>query len=216
VKSEQDGDLPMRLAQLAGIVMLTSVATLSMQTPAQSETCEEKFARLEIDGNDDNTPVRITITSETPGGQVTKNYHYSDANRDGMTEMIDPADMAWSLFVGNDMYSSNDKGKTWSHMNTWDKEKSTADMKTGMRNDMATASGIACGEEELDGTLFETVEGSYGSSMLQGAKTWSKFWVSQSNGKIVRKDGITESAGGQYKSTQIIEPWPDFVLPNPK
>jgi len=206
----------MRLAQIAGMVSMASLATLTTLGPAMAESCEEKFARLEIEGNNDNIPVRITITSEMPGGQITKNYHYSDENRDGMTEMIDPVDMPWSLFIGNDMYSSNDKGKSWSHMNTWDKEKSSADMKTKMRADMATASGIVCSEEDLEGTTYETVEGTYKSTMLQGANQWSKFWVSQSDGKIVRKDNVTDSAGGQYKSSQLIEPWSGFVLPNPK
>ena len=184
--------------------------------PAAAESCEEKFARLEIDGNGEGTPVRITITQEGPDGKVTKNYHYSDANGDGMSEMIDPADMPWSLFIGNDMYMSNDKGKSWSHMNSWDKEKSNADRKAAMHQDMAAATAITCGTEALDGTEYDTVEGSYKSSMLQGGKIWSKFWVSQDDGTIVRKDGISYSAGGEYKSSQIIEPWPDFVLPKPE
>ncbi|MFZ1813063.1 MAG: hypothetical protein WBO55_05290 [Rhizobiaceae bacterium] len=205
----------MRMAQITAILSLTSLAALATLAPAIAETCEEKFARLEVDGNSSNTPVRLTITTQTPGGQITKNYHYSDEDHNGMTEMIDPVDMAWSLFIGNDMYVSNDKGKSWTHMNTWDKEKSTADRKAQTRADMATASGITCGEEELDGTKFDTVEGAYKSTMLQGANRWVKFWVSQSDGEIVRTDDVTDSAAGQYKSTQLIEPWPDFELPKP-
>lgn len=194
------------------------VATLMLLVAgnALAETCEEKFARLEIEGNAEKAPVRLTITSEMPGGQVMRNYHYSDGNGDGMSEMIEPENMPWSLFIGNNMYSSTDKGKTWSLMNTWDKEKQTADMKETMYNDMASASGIVCGEETLNGTAYDTVEGRYKSSALQGADHFSKFWVSRDDGRIVRKDTVADSAGGIYKTSQLIEPWPDFVLPKPE
>ena len=201
-----------------GLVASVCAALMSvvMALPAFAETCEEKFARLEIEGNAEKEPVRLTITSEMPGGMVMRNYHYSDANGDGMSEMIEPENMAWSLFVGNDMYSSNDKGKTWSHMNSWDKEKLAADAKVTLRKDMETASGIACGEESIEGSAFDTVEGTYKSTALQGANHWSKFWVSRDDGKIVRKDSIVDGAGGQYKTSQLIETWPDFVLPRPE
>ncbi len=194
---------------------LLALLALAAGQPALAETCAEKYARLEVLGNEDTLPVRLTITSQAPDGTVTKNYHYSDVNRDGMTEMIEPADMAWSLFIGNDMYVSNDKGKSWSHMNSWDKQKAAADTRAMMQKDMEGATDIACGEDSPDGTVHDTVEGRYNSTMLQGAPQWSKFWVSRETGRIVRKDSITDSAGGQYKTTQIIEPWPDFVLPKP-
>lgn len=189
---------------------------LATSSTTMAGPCEDRFAELLVNGNADQGPVRIHITQEIVGGQTTKNYHYSDGKFNGMTEMIDPAEMPWSLFIGDKMYMSNDKGKTWSFMNSYDAEKGRADMKVALSKDGAEATDVVCGKEDADGVSFETVEGNYKSSMSGGAAIFQKYWVNTASGWIEKTFMHTKMSGFESKSTQVIEPYSDFVLPKPE
>lgn len=196
---------------LAGFCLL--LLTASAGTAGE---CEDRFSELLINGNADQGPVRIHITQEIVGGQTTINYHYSDGKFNGMTEMIDPVDMPWSLFIGDKMYMSNDKGKSWSFMNSYDAKKGRADMKVAMTKDAGEASEIVCGQEVVDGVSYETVEGNYKSSMINGAAIFQKYWVNAASGWIEKSFMHTKMSGFESKTMQVIEPYTDFVLPKPE
>ncbi len=117
--------------------------------PANANSCKNRFVELLVNGNQKMGPVRIHITQEIVGGKTSLNYHHSDGDGNGMTEMIDPAGDPWSLFLGDKMYMSNDRGKNWKFLSSYDAEKSRADTKSALTKDAATADGISCGEEEL-------------------------------------------------------------------
>lgn len=184
--------------------------------PAFADPCHDRFTELLIGGNQKMGPVRLHITQEIVGGKTSLNYHHSDGEGNGMTEMIEPVDDPWSLFIGDNMYRSDDKGKSWSFINSYDAEKSLADMKVAMTKDAAEAMGVACSEEDLEGVAHEVVEGNYNSTMASGASIYQKYWVNPQTGWIVKSYGHTKSGGFESKTTQLIEPSPDLVLPKPK
>ncbi|PHR96778.1 MAG: hypothetical protein COA78_28330 [Blastopirellula sp.] len=184
--------------------------------PASADTCQDRFTELLVPGNQKMGPVRIHLTQEIVGGKTSINYHYSDGKISGMTEMIDPANDPWSLFLGDNMYRSNDKGKTWSFMNSYDSKKSLADTKKSITSDAAKASGVACGKEEYEGISHEVVEGNYISSMSNGAAIYEKLWVNPSTGWIVKSYRHIKSGGFESKTTQLIELFPNLTLPKPE
>jgi len=201
--------------------MKTVIAALLLAVMGQSafaETCEDGFARLLAERNPDRGPVRIHIFQEIVGMMKSENYHYSMGNgtMDGMTEMIEPENMMWSLFLGNKMYSSSDKGKTWDFVREMDAASDPEAVKAKLREDAKTASGVACASEELDGKAFDTVEGDYVSSMLQGASVHQKYWVEPDTGIIGKVTTNTKAQGVESNFTQIIEPWTDPKLPTPE
>ncbi len=189
---------------------------IAATTAASAGPCEERFSQLLLTGNVGQGPVRILINQEIVGGAKTVNYHYGDGNNNGMTEMVDPVDMPWSLFLGDKMYSSSDKGKSWSFVNSYDAEKARAEMQAALTSDAAEATGVLCGEESVDGVNYEVVEGSYKSSMSAGAGISQKYWINKNSGWITKTFMHIKMTGFESMSTQVIEPWPDLVLPEPK
>lgn len=183
---------------------------------AFADPCHDRFTELLVNGNQEMGAVRIHITQEIVGGQTSVNYHHSDGEGNGMTEMLEPADSPWSLFLGDKMYMSTDKGENWKFINSFDAEKSRADMKSTLTNDAAAATGILCGEEEFDGTSHEVVEGTYASSMLDGAEIYNKYWVNKQTGWISKSYSHTKSTGFESKTTQVIESVSNLTLPKPE
>lgn len=183
---------------------------------AYADSCHSRFVELLVNGNQKVGPVRIHITQEIVGGKTSLNYHHSDGNGNGMTEMIEPAGDPWSLFLGDKMYVSNDKGNNWKYMNSYDAEKSRADTKSALTKDAAKATGISCGEEEFNGTAHEVVEGNYISTMVAGAAIYEKFWVDRQTGWIVKSDRHIKSGGFESNTTQVVELAPDLILPKPE
>lgn len=197
-------------------LIISALLAVSWIAPASADPCNDRFAELLVNGNQEMGPVRIHLTQEIVGGNTSLNYHYSDADGNGMTEMIDPAGDPWSLFLGDKMYRSDDKGKTWSYMNSYDAEKSRKDVKSALTNDLASASGVMCGKEDIDGVSHEVVEGSYLSSMLSGGAVYMKYWVNPEKGWVVKSYSHIQSGGFESKTTQLIEQAPDFVIPKPE
>ena len=195
------------------IFTLLYIASLA---PAFADACQDRFAQLLVPGNQEVRPVRLHLTQEIVGGKTSLNYHYSDGEGNGMTEMIDPANAPWSLFLGDNMYSSSDKGKNWSFMNSYDAKKSLADTKEKLANDAAKATGVLCAKEEYDGLSHEVVEGNYNSTMVNGAAIYQKFWINPKTGWIVKSYSNLKMAGFESKTTQVVEPYPDLVLPKPE
>lgn len=183
---------------------------------SRAETCAERFAALLTDQSPRKIAVRMhntTVMHEM--AKTMTNYHYSDTNGDGMSEMIDPPDDPWSLFIGDNMYMSKDKGQSWSFMNSYDKKTYMADYMVTFKQDLAAGRDFACGEEELDGRMVETVEGTYISTASQGAEIRQKLWIDRETGLTVKSYLRSDGAGGIIETTSLIEPWPDLVLPTP-
>lgn len=199
--------------------MRLSIFTLifvSCTSSAHADICQNRFAELLVNGNQRMGPVRIHITQEIIGGKTSLNYHHSDGEGNGMTQMIDPAGDPWSLFLGDKMYRSDDEGTNWNYINSYDAKKSRVDVKLALKNDAASATGFSCSEDEFNGTSHEIVEGNYVSTMIAGAAIYDKFWVSLQTGWIVKSYRHIKSDSFESNTTQVIELAPKLILPKPE
>lgn len=183
---------------------------------AFADACHDRFADLLINGSGQTGPVRLHITQEIVGGKTSTNYHHSDGEGNGMTEMIDPAGEPWSLFLGDKMYMSSDKGETWKFINSYDAKKSRADMKVTLTKDVSEATDVLCREEKINGVVHKVVEGKYNSSSMSGTAVHNIYWVNQHNGWIVKSYSHLKSSNFESKTTQVIEPAPELRLPEPE
>lgn len=199
----------MRLALLA-LILVTCTGS------AFADSCQKRFADLLVNGNQKMGPVRLHITQEIIGGKTSLNYHHSDGDGNGMTEMIEPANDPWSLFLGNKMYVSTDKGNNWKYLSSYDAEKSRADTKSAMTKDVAKATQLSCGKEDFNGSPHEVVEGKYISSMVSGAEIYEKLWVDLKTGWIAQSYRHIRSSGFESKTTQVVELSPNLKLPDPE
>ena len=198
--------------------LATIALILASAQPVLAESCEEKFARLLVDGNPDFGPMRLHIFSEIKGVQKSEGYHYSrgDGSIDGMSTTVEPENTPWSLFLGTKMWMSTDKGKSWTFVRELDAQSDPKAVKEALRNDAKTVANVSCGNEEIDGVMHDTVEGDYNSSGLQGAVAHQKYWVNPESGLIAKTFTATNANGMESEFTQFIEPWPELVLPNPE
>ena len=89
------------------------VIVLLSTTVALAKTCEEKFVDLITNVYSNTGPTKNFITQDGKGVMKSKNYNYSDGKGHSMTEMIEPKNVAWSLFYKDVGYTSSDKGKSW-------------------------------------------------------------------------------------------------------
>lgn len=192
---------------------ILTVIIVASAGSAFADTCLNRFSDLLVHGNHKMGPVRIHITQEIVGGKTSLNYHHSDGDGNGMTEMIEPATDPWSLFLGDKMYMSTDKGDNWKYINSYDAEKSRASTIAAMTSDAKTVSELLCGEDIIDGISHETVQGIYVSSMLSGAKIYNKYWVNKQTGWIFKSYSHTKSGNFESKTTQVIEQVSNVILP---
>ncbi len=181
-----------------------------------ADECHDRFSELLVNGSAQEGPLRLYITQEIVGGKTSLNYHHSDGNNNGMTEMIDPEGDPWSLFIGDNMYSSTDKGQSWKLINTWDAEKSRNDMKAALTKDSADAKDISCGQDEIDGKQHDVIKGTYTSSMTGGATIAQTYWVDPSTGWLAKSYSHYQSEHFESKTTQVVQPATLMELPSPE
>lgn len=193
------------------IAALLLIVTLQ---PAHAETCREKFVGVFTDRTGKG-PVKIHVTQTMKGGPTTKNYSYQTGDGDWMTEMIEPANMQWSMARNNVLYSSADKGKTWKMIRALGDAKSPEEVKKDLETTTSTVKNEACGSEELDGVMHETVEADYAMVKFK-TEHHEKFWVNSKTGWISKSVMQTQMSGFESSVTQIIEKAPNLTLPSPK
>jgi len=191
------------------------VLSLAAVQPGVAETCQERFTRLLIDGNGDD-PVKIHVTQEIKGGATSKNYFYQRVPGHWMTEMIEPADQDWALTHDNVLYTSSDKGKSWKKARAVDSAATAKASKESLMESAKTVTNAACGQEELDGATYDTVEADF--ETLRGFKTKNhyKYWVDPASGYISKATYDVKAKGFESFTTQLVAPAPDLTLPTPE
>lgn len=187
----------------------------SVPNQAWADACLERFKTL-LEGNSPDTPVKIHITQEVSGAPATKNWFYGDGQGNWMTEMIEPETMQWTLFRSDSMYSSTDKGSTWSFVREMNSDGSKKAAEEMLEKHRASATNTICGSEEVDGTTYETVSGEYTSAALQGAAVEQKYWVEPATDWIARSYTNSRTSAFEMKVTQVLEVQSSVDLPNPE
>ncbi|MEG6507482.1 hypothetical protein V6C03_00685 [Methyloligella sp. 2.7D] len=193
---------------LAALLLLVSV------TPSAAEDCRETFIRLLTDQSDKG-PVKVHVTQAIKGGPSTTNYNYQLGPGHWMTEMIEPAAGQWTLVYDNVMYSSTDKGKSWTEVRTLDSGQRAEDGQKHLEEAAATAANEACRDEEFDGVMHQVVEADYDYPQF-GTKHHQVYWVNPETGWITKSVTTTVQSGFESTTTQLIEAAPDLELPMPE
>jgi len=203
----------MRSAILA--TALASTLALAVAEPAMSETCQDKFVRVMTE-RDTTSPVKIHVTQEITGGMKSTNWNYQDGKGNWRTEMIDPETMPWSLMVDNILYSSTNKGATWTKVRKMDAGASPEAVAAQLAERAKTVRNAECGEAELDGVKYETVAADYDMGGNFSAVVHDKFWVHPDSGFIPKLE--TKMKGGNFESltTQLVEPAPGLEIAAPE
>ncbi|MEL7230151.1 MAG: hypothetical protein AAGK38_09615 [Pseudomonadota bacterium] len=181
-------------------------------TPALANTCKERFVALLKDRSAEE-PVKILITQQIKNGPKTVNWSYQDRKGNWLTEMVEPANAPWSMGRENVLYTSNDKGRSWTKVRDM-VDQSAANAKA-LEERAATVEGAVCGEADVDGKPYKTVEAS--SKMLGSFKgeLHEKFWLEAQSGTVARLEMTMKGTGFESHTVQEIEPAPQFVMPTP-
>lgn len=191
----------------AAIILLAG--TLS----ALAENCEEKFIHLMTERTT-KEPTKIFVTQEIKGGAKTVNWNYQDGKGNWMTEMVEPANAQWSMGLNNVLYSSADKGKTWTKVR--DMENQNDAHQKSLNERAATVENAVCGKAKIDGVVYETVEADYKMLGSFKADIHDKFRVNPANGYVSRLETTMKSSNFESFIVQLPEPAPDLVFPKPK
>lgn len=203
----------MRSRLTTSLAMSISLAVL-LSGPARADDCTDRFAELLVEGNGD-VPVTITLRQRFKGAPETVNEFRADGEGNWITEMIDPPSMPWSMVRDDVMYTSSDQGKSWTKLREVDSAADSENARAMLRQDAATVRDTACGEEEIDGVSHEKVEGTYISSMLQGAEVTNVYWVN-SDGWISRHTSRVVSSSFEMETEQVMVPGLKAEVPVPE
>ncbi|MEM9278234.1 MAG: hypothetical protein AAGA76_06650 [Pseudomonadota bacterium] len=193
--------------------ILTALILLAGTQIAVADSCSEKFIRLMTD-RAAKEPTKILITQEIKGGAKTVNWNYQDGEGNWLTEMVEPANAQWSMGLNNILYSSADKGKTWSKIRDMG-EQNDAHQKS-LEERSATVENAICGTAELDGVMYETVEADYKMLGSFNADIHDKFWVNPETGYVKRLETAMKNTAFESFVVQVLEPAPDLVFPTPE
>ena len=198
--------------RIAKPVIAAALLASATAYPASAETCRDRFVRLLVGGNGDGA-VKSHVTQEIKGAPASQNWFYQQAPGHWMTEMIEPAGQPWVLTHADVMYTSADHGESWTKLRALDSDPDAATAQ--MEANAQTAKNEVCGNEELDGVMFDTVEADYVS--MQGFKSENhhKYWVHPETGFIAKAVYHLKSEGFESTTTQLIEAAPDLTLPTP-
>ncbi len=182
--------------------------------PAFAETCHERFVRLLKSAEDTNVPTKKVVITEMKNGPKMTNENYWLAVDHTMSVMIDPPGP--SVLVYKDtMYTSADAGKTWTVLRKID----SAEGESHLQKLADTVTNATCGEDELDGVTFDTVEADYVmGSDPNLTEIHNKYWVSRTDEFIPKSETAMKMKSNGFENfvTQHIEKAPDLKLPTPK
>jgi len=125
--------------------------------------------------------------------------------------MVDPANSQWSMGLNNVLYSSADKGETWTKVRDMG-DQSEAHQKS-LDERAATVENAVCAEEELDGAMHQTVEADYKMLGSFNADIHDKFWVNPETGYVPKLETTMKSAAFESFVVQLLEPWAEPGFP---
>jgi hypothetical protein len=194
-------------------VWLFAAALLS-PSAAVADPCRESLVR-EMSRPMKGQASKSTITTVTSGQKPMINYHFSNGSGDWLTQVIDPPGMPWSLAVGDVLYASSDKGKTWKKVRELNDPGHDPEVVLKQQADVArSAQNIACGFEEIDGVRLEKFEGDLVYPQMN-MTTRQTLWIHPATRQAVKTFSVMRMSGMETAVTQSIEYLSDLTLPKP-
>lgn len=189
------------------------VAVLIFAAPAaQADECDELFLRLMTEGNPD-VPVVIEATQSFNGAPPTVTRHSADVSGDWLSEAIEPATLPWSMQRGEVMYSSSDRGQTWSELGRFTAEQRDAARET-LRQEAETRHDVICRADTRDGVEYQLVEGRYTANSQQDAQMFLRYWL-EPDGWIVLHEMQVRAEAYDLDVTQVLQRVENVTLPSP-
>ena len=173
-------------------------------------SCTDQFIELMTDRTA-KEPTKMFITQEIKGGTKTVNWNYQDGKGNWLTEMVEPANAQWSMGLNNVLYTSTDQGKSWTKVR--DMGDQNAAHKKSLDERAETVKNASCGEAELDGVSYRTVEADYQMLGSFKADIHDKFWVNSKTGYVSRLETTMKNTAFESFIIQELQPAPDFVFP---
>ena len=199
----------MQTFQIAALLLVTSTIA------AQSQTCEERFKTLLLEGNGDG-PVKILAEQEIVGGMISKNWFYRAADGHWMSEMIEPSNMQWTLTYNNALYSSSDKGESWNKIRDVDSAQNATNAKAAMKQNAETVTNAKCSQDNFEDQTYDLIEGDYKTVAGFQSDNHHKYWVNPETGFIRKAFYHMKAEAFESKTTQLIEAASGLQLPTPK
>jgi hypothetical protein len=199
--------------QLMKTLLIAAMAFFVGGGGAFGETCTERFIQLMTDRTT-KEPTKVLVTQQMKGGMKSVNWNYQDGKGNWLTEMVEPANAQWSMGLNNVLYSSTDKGKSWTKVR--DMEAQNDAHQKSLDERAATVENAVCGTAELDGVVHDTVEADYKMLGSFEADIHDKFWVNQESGYVPRLETTMKNTTFESFLIQLLEPAPDLVFPNPE
>ena len=178
-----------------------------------ADECKDQFIRLMTDRTT-KEPTKVLLTQQIKGGAKTVNWNYQDGKGNWLTQMVVPANVPWSLGLDDALYTSADKGQTWSKVRDMSSENEAH--QTSLDERAATVENAQCADAELDGVMHRTVEADYKMLGSFEADIHDKFWVNSETGYVPRLETKMKSTVFESFIIQELEPAPDLVMPTPE
>lgn len=198
---------------LALTLSMLAVSSSFIQ-PAYAETCREQFIRIFAPSEKSQKSLRSYNTATTNGENEQKFNLFSIGDNHILSQALVPA-APWSLIYNQQMFISNDKGKSWIKVRDLPDNELDEAALAAKTTGLAKIGNEECGTDTYEGKETNTIQADLDVTPEAPFKTTVKFWMDTETGNMLKSTTRTIMPGADHFVTQIIEQAPDLVLPTP-
>ncbi len=166
----------MRHTPILAAVLITSAL------PAHADDCRARFIDNRMAYLAAPLPGIGRIVSETKV-QKTENEYHSAAWDHGLFK---PASLPWTLTYTGAMYNSTNQGATWEKAHCFEAKKQRGQNIQTVKEQLASATNIVCGEDTIDGIVYDTFESDMENHEYAHYTMHDKYWVDRKTGYVVK------------------------------
>lgn len=187
---------------------------MSSNIIASAGECRDRFMEITSDTTPKG-PVKMSVTSNFNDTFIMKSNYFEFELDHWMNEGLEPKGMPFTLAYNHAMYNSYDKGKTWKKVDGLDAEKARRESVILLVDELKSTNNAVCGEEEIDGVIYDWVEADYSSLQFENTKYYKKYWIERKTGWLAKIRNKIITKNDTNLVIRIIEKAPDLTLPKP-